>query len=305
MFENLYGHKDRWAAVNSGQIGELIYDEVPEEVRIDFLNICSRAHFEQYFNSQINYYEIVESIELYDSKRYFHKGFDVNRFGQRVDINYFAVFQKYVNECNVNEFLHCIQYVWRHAVGFREQDMHSSPVTVDFNQRMLFHGFGYQISGNQIIKVDNTLEYKEAIKPALHIISHPDLSAVDTDLRSALDRYYKADYKGSVKDAGNALEGALKHALLQHGKESALELKALNLSKLLGKFQRANLISGMSRKGIEGLSALLADTVGTTRNGVSHAAAPGDKPPEVEPHVANYTIVSVSSFIVLVEKLLK
>ena len=138
----------------------------------------------------------------------------------------------------------------------------------------------------QIIRVENEVTHQEAIEPVLTLLMGPAFKEANKEFLGALAEYRKGDYGDCVTKCGSAFESVLKIICEQKGwpvdRGSAKLLKTVLRETNLPRF----------------LNQPLNQTA-TIRNQLGSAHGAGAQPREVSKHLAQYTINSAASAILL------
>lgn len=141
----------------------------------------------------------------------------------------------------------------------------------------------------KVIRVEEDVTYREAVKPALAILSAPHFEVANLELRDALDEYRRGHYKDCLTKCCSSFESVLKvlctrNALAFSQRDTVAPLleKVLAKSKLDTFFQQPLML------------------IATMRNRLSSSHGGGSDARVASRHVAQYSIAVTAAAIVLV-----
>ena len=164
---NLYSKRKK-AAANAGK---------PEVYRYDTLPPPLRAQIVHLWNDLFGAYDpFVTTWQLLHDLMAREKGlFELGVVGNPRErcVQYFTI-------ANLDDALDMIEL----SFGDLDPQEHAEAIE-ELNQRFREHGVGYQLSGGQIIRVDNEFVHAEVIKPALALLSDNVFAAANEEFLSA------------------------------------------------------------------------------------------------------------------------
>jgi AbiJ-like protein len=70
----------------------------------------------------------------------------------------------------------------------------------ELNERFREHGIGFQFESGELVRVDSQLLHKEAVKPALHVLSDKKYEAANDEFLKAHDHYRHGNHGEAVNE---------------------------------------------------------------------------------------------------------
>jgi len=167
----------------------------------------------------------------------------------------------------------------------------------ELNLRFREHGVGYQFEG-ELIRIDSQYVHKEAVKPALSILSGKAYQGPQEEFLSAHKHYRNGDLQEALVDALKAFESTIKvicdKRKWTYGKNDPVK-------KLLKVCFDNDLIPAFWQSHMSGLRSTLESGVPTVRNKMG-GHGQGAKVVNVPGHIAAYALHLTASTIVLLVK---
>ena len=80
----------------------------------------------------------------------------------------------------------------------------------ELNQRFKEHGFGYQFTNGQIIRIDSEFTHTEIVKPALRLLGQKQYAGAQQEFLKAHEHYRKGNAKEALNECLKAFESAMK-----------------------------------------------------------------------------------------------
>ncbi|MFT8555369.1 MAG: hypothetical protein ABF697_08690 [Zymomonas mobilis] len=161
------------------------------------------------------------------------------------------------------------------------------------NSRLQEEAIGYQLESGQIIRIDNKIIHKEAIKPALALLHDPVFAGANEEFLEAHKHYRSKSYKECIASCGKALESTLKIIAEQRGWEKSSKETA---APLLEKCFSNKLIPSYLQEQYKNLLSLLKGSATIRNNAGGHGQ--GSKKIEVPKYLAQYALNLTASAIV-------
>jgi hypothetical protein len=116
---------------------------------------------------------------------------------------------------DVDEWLSVVEFCF--IVVEKTSRRRTNGVTLDphdaieeLNLRLREAGFGYQLEGGRIIRVDSQLLHSEVVKPALLLLSDPRFAGAQEEFLSAHAHYRAGEHEDAIVDANRAFESTMK-----------------------------------------------------------------------------------------------
>ena len=156
----------------------------------------------------------------------------------------------------------------------------------ELNERFRRAAFGYRYEQGKILRRDSELLHKEAIAPALKLLSDPRFKGADEEFRAAHDHLKAGEFKDCAVDALNALESTMKAICDAKGWKYEKGARATDLIKVL---RREKLFPEFADPSFEQLISTLKSGLPTVRNETG-GHGQGAKPVKVPEYVAVYAL---------------
>lgn len=80
----------------------------------------------------------------------------------------------------------------------------------ELNARMRYHGVGFQFESGELIRVDDQVIHKEAVKPALQALSAKGFEGANDEFLKAFEHYRHGRTKEALNEALKAFESTMK-----------------------------------------------------------------------------------------------
>jgi Domain of unknown function (DUF7014)/AbiJ N-terminal domain 4 len=198
----------------------------------------------------------------------------------------FRLIEKYFSEYN--------QSAWQ-ARGIR---ISTAQAIEELNERFRRAGFGYRFESSKIIRVDSEVVHKEAVRPALQLLSDPRFAGANDEFRAAFDRLKAGENKDCAVDALNALESTMKAICDAKGWKYDKDARANDLLKIL---RREKLFPDFADQSFDQLVSTLKSGLPAVDN-ESGGHGQGSIPVEIPTYVAVYALnLAASNIRFLVE----
>jgi len=168
----------------------------------------------------------------------------------------------------------------------------------ELNERFRRAGFGYRFESSKIIRVDSEVVHKEAVRPALQLLSDPRFAGANDEFRAAFDRLKAGENKDCAVDALNALESTMKAICDAKAWKYDKDARANDLLKIL---RREKLFPAFADQSFDQLVSTLKSGLPAVDN-ESGGHVQGSIPVEIPTYVAVYALnLAASNIRFLVE----
>lgn len=206
---NLYSRRKRDAQGNP-EVFE--YNHFPQGFRNQFFTIINRVLQEL----RKNYYGIDFVGDWCES---FAQEKGLKCIGKyRPHINDIIALQQYVDECDDEDFLDLVDFIFGSFLSKKEihrrfktygKDIYQDAI-VELNLRLRQNGLGYEFLNGEIIEKTNTFTHKNIIKPALRLLLDEDFRGAEDEYLLAFEKYRKGENKDAILNATKAFESTMK-----------------------------------------------------------------------------------------------
>lgn len=140
----------------------------------------------------------------------------------------------------------------------------------------------------KVVRAEDEVTHREAIDPALSVLSAPHFEVPNLEFRDALDEYRKGHYGDCLTKCGSAFESVLKVLCQRNGCPFNERDTAAPLLKLV-----------VSNSTLDPFFEQPLILIATLRNRLSSSHGGGTSVRSVQRHVAQYAITSTAAAIVL------
>lgn len=174
------------------------------------------------------------------------------------------------------------------------KDIRFQDAISELNYRFKQHNVGYRFESGQIIRIENEIIHKEAIKPALALLHDPLFAGANEEFLKAHEHSRHKRYKECIADCCKAFESTLKIICQINGWDIAQNDGA---SRLINKCLKSGLFPSYLETQFTSLKSVLESGIPTIRNKTSsHGQA--SEIIEVPEYLAQYTLNLTASAIV-------
>ena len=192
------------------------------------------------------------------------------------------------------------QATWKTLKGsysFRFKETLDNAV-VELNTRFQEHSIGYQFESNKIVRVDSQFLHKEAVRPALRLLTATHYAGADEEFRKAHEHYRHQRYGEAVNECLKSLESILKVIC----KKRQWPFKNTDTANALFQivFER-NLVPDYLQSQFTSLRAVLESGVPTIRNREGGHGS-GEERRKIPPYLAAYVLHLTASAIVFLSQ---
>ena len=168
----------------------------------------------------------------------------------------------------------------------------------ELNTRFREHGVGYQYEAGEIVRVDSQLLHKEAVQPAIHLLSPREYSGAQEEFLKAYDHFRHGNHKEALNDALKAFESTMK---IICDKKGWAYNPTDTSKKLLDICFENNLVPQFWQQHMSAIRSLLEGGVPTGRNRLS-GHGQGQTPVDVADHIVAYVLHMTASAVVFLVK---
>jgi len=168
----------------------------------------------------------------------------------------------------------------------------------ELNDRFKEHGIGYQFHDGELIRIDSQLIHKEAVIPALRLLSREEFAGAHQEFLGAYEHYRHGKHKEALNDALKSFESTMKSICslrgwkYEHTATSKVLIDICFKNKLIPEFWQSHMNS---------LRSLLEGSVPTARNKLS-GHGQGVEEIIVPEHLVAYILhMTASTIVFLVE----
>jgi len=303
-----YSHRKR---VREGDVPDVYtYDELPERLRVQIVQICRDAigRFHTYSGMELGY-RVTENNEgwsfIHGTVAREHGVFELSsRHGLDEKCADFLLTHR-----SVDEVLDLVEvsfrYIDRIARRFRDHERQQRGITQDatsaieeLNERFRRAGVGYGYEEGHILRIDSELIHDTVVRPVLRFLNQPGFEGPRDEFLQAHGHYRAGETKDAITDANNALESTLKVICDNHGWEYQSGATASSLVKVI---KQNGLLPDYLERSFEQLAATLQSGLPKVR-GEEGAHGQGGKPRKTPEYVAAYALhLAAAKILFLVE----
>ena len=293
VFE-LYSYRKRVAEGATPDI--LIYDELPEPVRVQIIRIWKNAIGPAHVYTGLDMEEVDENNagwhEIHEIVAQEHGLFRLSN-----DANLFDSCQNYLLRAAVDDALDIIEisffYIYTIARKFNIHERAKRRITVtadkaieELNERFRRAGVGYRFEDGQIIRIDSELIHSEVVKPALRYLHQRGFEGPHEEFMKAHTHFRDGKMKDAVTNANNAFESTLKTICKQRKWQYPQGATASNLLKIV---RENGLLPNYLDNSFDQLAATLKSGLPQVRN-EQGGHGQGPTPRETPEYVAAYAL---------------
>jgi hypothetical protein len=192
-----------------------VYDNVPQPLRVQIVHIIVDAlGLNTYGSKGSEYLQAVHDILCREYGLFILVEEAKHRDNKPKDVFDFMLQSKSIDEV-IDTIEICFRFV-DHLCRDQGFQFHSRPkITPDdaiaeLNHRFREHGVGFQFESGQIISVDSQFLHREAVKPALGLLSQKEFKGANEEFLSAHEHYRHARHDECLNECLKAFESTLK-----------------------------------------------------------------------------------------------
>ena len=274
----------------------LIYDKLPEPVRVQIIRILKNAI------GQAHVYTGMEMGKVDENNAGWHEIHEIvaqehGLFRLSQDANLFSSCKNYLLGASVADALDIIEasflYIDKIARNFYGHDRVKRGITVtaddaikELNERFRRAGIGYRFEDGKIIRIDSELIHSEVVKPALRYLHLRGFEGPHEEFMKAHTHFRDGKMKDAVTNANNAFESTLKTICKQRKWQYPQGARASDLLKIL---RENGLLPNYLDKSFDQLAATLKSGLPQVRN-EQGGHGQGPTPRETPEYVAAYAL---------------
>ena len=292
---DLYSYRKR--VTESGNLDVLIYDDLPEKLRIQIIriwrNAIGPAHVFQGYDS---YLDVVQNNhawhQIHEIIAQEHGLISLSH-----EENLFERCSTFLLGANVEQALDIIEtsftYIDKEARDFSEYDLErcgifdtAEDAIDELNERFRRAGVGYRYEDSMIIRIDSELIHSEVVKPALLYLHQQGFEGPCDEFMKAHELYRDGDMKGAITNANNAFESTLKTICDQNKWQYSQGSTASNLLRVV---REKGLLPHNLDKSFAQLTATLQSGLPNVRN-EQGGHGQGSKPQKTPEYIAAYAL---------------
>jgi hypothetical protein len=290
----------RQKALNEEPSDILIYDNIPEQLRVQVIHILNDA-----FGTSYNGYSEEAAFEkIHDILCREYGKFHLNhRQSYHERISEF-ILQENNSEKVIDAIEVCFKYIdliirddWNYKnttnIKLKEDDAVS-----ELNERLKQHAIGYQYESGEMIKVSSTYVHAQIVKPVLQLLYNKKFSGVNDEYLKAHEHYRHGRNKECLNECLKAFESAMK--TICKAKGWAYDEKDTS-SKLVNICLNNGLVPSYLQSQLTSLRSLLDSGIATIRNRVS-GHGQGEIPTNADDETTRYALnLTGANLIYLIE----
>ena len=291
-----YSHRKR---VREGDVPDVYgYDELPEKLRVQIVQICSAA---------VGGFHSSSGYDIGSAHHHNNNGWSFihNTVARELGVFELSSIHRLDEKCAdfivnheaVDEVLDLVEvgfrYIDRIARAFREHererrgiDQPAASAIEELNERFRRAGVGYRFEEGQILRIDSELVHNEVVRPALWYLNHAGFEGPRDEFLRAHGHYRAGETKDAITDANNAFESTLKVICDKRGWEYPAGATASQLVKVV---KQNGLLSEYLERSFEQLAATLQSGLPKVR-AEEGAHGQGGKPRQTPDYVASYAL---------------
>lgn len=286
----------------------LVYDKIPQELRVQLVHIFSDYLGNQKDESIHNSMSPTAFEYIVESLCREYGVFHLPSASQRGDRNHFTeLFNFVLTEQSVERVLdavelacriidvHSRKWDYRHR---QEADEEATAALAELNARFLQHGFGYRFEAGDIIRVDSEVVHAEIIRPALTLLHSAKYKGAEAEFHLAFEHYRHGRAKEALTECLKALESTIKTIAESRCWKYDTNATAKPLLDLMFEKQ---LIPQFWAQQFSGLRGMLESGVPTARNRLG-GHGQGVEIVSVPPHLVSFALHQTAATIVFLVK---
>jgi len=284
-----------------------VYDNLPETLRVQIVQIISDAFGEDDFDEDSLGYESGLAKELYDfAVDVLCREFGVFELVQGVKSSKDSLFKFFLGEEDIDRALDVVELCFRlmkekidhNYKIFTAVRVDPDDAILELNERFKEHGVGYLFVSGEIIRVDSQFLHAEAVKPTLSLLREDGFDGANEEFLSAHAHYRHGRYKECLVDALKAFESTMKAICSLRGWETRSEDSARNLIAVC---MSNGLFPEYLNSQFSSVRSLLESGVPTVRN-KNGGHGQGIEPVPVPEYLARYALnLTATSILFMVE----
>lgn len=205
----------------SGKVDVFIYDEIPNEFRVQVIHIWEEAIGPFFDHGEFDFDRRVENNDAWITiVKILSKELGVFRLGNEYS-NPKKQCIEFIQQAKADHVLDIVELSFKiidrqiRRMNQYEQKQHGISQDPDnaiseLNHRFFEHGLGYQYQNGEIIRVDSQYIHEEVVKTALTLIHEEGFQGAEDEFRKAHEHYRHGRSKEALNEALKALESTAK-----------------------------------------------------------------------------------------------
>jgi hypothetical protein len=295
---NLFSKRQR--ALKEKPIDILIYNNIPNQLRVQVIHILNDAYGSSYQNEyQEKAFKMINDILC--------REYGIFRLNDRHSFQesvYEFILQETIIDKVLDGFEVCFKYLdnvirddW-HYKQLSQRQMNEDDAILEFNERLKLHAVGYQYEAGELFRVDSTYIHSEVVKPTLALLHNKKFAGANEEYLKAHEHYRHGRNKECLTDCLKAFESTMKIICKAKGwifnnTDTAKPLVNVILTN--------NLIPSYMQSQISSFRSLLESGVPTIRNKVG-GHGQGATPTTADDETTRYALnLTGSNLIYLIE----
>jgi hypothetical protein len=283
-----------------------VYNVIPQTLRVQVLHMLNDTlgTREQYTNSKGNGYGPYAAYKAVVDVLCREYGLMLLAGPNLRDRNYYGELNSFIlTESQAERVLDCIELCFvvidrdtrnRAYLNRGQAETLADEAIAELNSRFHEHGVGYQLEGNEIVRVDSKLLHSEVVKPALGILNGPQYAGAQEEFLGAYEHYRHGKHKEALGEALKSLESVIKSICDKRGWEYPANATGVPLINIC---LEKGLVPPFWQKHFSGLRSTLDSGVPTAHNKLG-GHGQGSEVVEVPQHLVGYVLHMTAAAIV-------
>lgn len=196
----------------------LVYDELPEALRIQIVHIIKDA----FGYDRRGYNTIGEPAEAYkEVHKTLCREYGVFRLGNTKESDEVCIFNYFLKTNDIEKAMDVIELSFKIISNYIKENFQKYTFNTEIcikpddainelNIRFKEHGVGYQFESGEIIRVDSTIIHSEITKPVLSLLNNNKFIGANEEYLKAHDHYRHGRNKECLTECLKAFESTLK-----------------------------------------------------------------------------------------------
>lgn len=262
LLDTLPNTFSRRKRARSEHVDPLIYDSVPDKVRMQFLHLLDEAleldRFTQPNTNEETYKFLTDFMRLELGVAKLGPGFDSAEFR--------TWFRQHEG---LDDILDAIELIFRvvsyqaERASYRDKTEQLEGIVEQLNARLMEAAVGFQFESGKLIEASSRYLHSEVVVPALHLLSDPKFAAANKEFLDAHEAFRDGDYEKTLVECCKSFESVIKVIAAERSWEIAPNATANALVKAV--FDN-DLIPEFLESEFTGIRTVLQSGVGTVRN---------------------------------------
>ncbi|MEZ4705780.1 MAG: hypothetical protein R3A44_01160 [Caldilineaceae bacterium] len=272
-----------------------VYDRLPRKLRVQLSNIIREAFRGMNPSESLKYYRGILTLLCHEYGVTSIKigKFEISPDASEPEFAYHTIIVNREDFLIVTDLIElCLRFLSRY---FEHAPERMKQFVEEVNFRFRENGIGYEFLSGEFIRVDSTFLHKEAVIPALVLLSDPQYAGAQEEFLKAHEHYRHGRYKECLNECLKAFESTMKSICDRH----SWEYKSGASSKSLIQVCLSNgLLPGYTQEQLNYFQKILESGVPTNRNKES-GHGQGSEIKQASEWLASYTLHLTASNILL------